>query len=89
MSRSRDLVSYCRTRFDGAELIRATNRLVEFTGPALVLWSANPVMPASHGEQLAALLPKGELRHVEDAYVLVKLDQPERTAREIGSFLTS
>jgi pimeloyl-ACP methyl ester carboxylesterase len=85
----RDLVKYCRTKFESAELIRATNRLADFTGPALVLWSANPVMPADHGDRLAALLPNGELRHVNDAYVLVMLDQPEPTAKEIGAFLRS
>jgi pimeloyl-ACP methyl ester carboxylesterase len=84
-----DLVKYCRTKFDGADLIRATNSLKDFTGPALVLWSRNPVMPAEHGDRLAALLPEGQLRHVDDAYVLVMLDQPERTAREIGAFLNS
>jgi pimeloyl-ACP methyl ester carboxylesterase len=84
----RDLTKYCRTRFDRADLIRATNRLAEFRGPALVLWSDNPVMPAEHGERLAALLPEGRLRHIDDAYVLVMLDQPERTATEIGAFLT-
>ncbi len=84
-----DLVKYCRTKFDGADLIRATNRLADFTGPALVLWSRNPVMPAEHGDRLAALLPKGQLRLVDDAYVLVMLDQPEHTAREIGAFLNS
>jgi pimeloyl-ACP methyl ester carboxylesterase len=85
----RDLVKYCRTKFDGADLIRATNRLAEFTGPALVLWSRNPVMPADHGERLAALLPEAQLRHVDDAYVLVMLDQPEQTAERIGEFLRS
>jgi pimeloyl-ACP methyl ester carboxylesterase len=44
-------------------------------------------MPAGHGDRLAALLPHGELRQVQDAYVLVMLDQPEQTAREIGAFL--
>jgi pimeloyl-ACP methyl ester carboxylesterase len=83
----RDLVKYCRTKFDGKDLTRATNRLADFTGPALVLWSENPVMPAGHGDRLAALLPHGELRQVQDAYVLVMLDQPEQTAREIGAFL--
>ena len=68
-------------------LIRATNRLAEFDGPALVLWSRNPVMPADHGERLAALLPNGQLRYVDDAYVLVMPDQPEQTAREIAAFL--
>jgi len=37
-----DLVKYCRTKFDGADLIRATNRLADFTGPALVLWEPQP-----------------------------------------------
>ena len=55
----RDLVKYCRTKFDDADLIRATNRLTDFDGAALVLWSRNPVMPADHGERLAALLPRG------------------------------
>jgi pimeloyl-ACP methyl ester carboxylesterase len=83
----RDLVKYCRTKFDGADLTRATNRLADFDGPALVLWSRNPVMPADHGDRLAALLPNGQLRYVDDAYVLVMLDQPEQTAQEIGKFL--
>jgi pimeloyl-ACP methyl ester carboxylesterase len=85
----RDLVKYCRTKFDGGEEIRATNRLADFDGPALVLWSRNPVMPAEHGERLAALLNKGRLQQVDDAYVLVMLDQPEQTAGAIGEFLTS
>jgi pimeloyl-ACP methyl ester carboxylesterase len=84
-----DLVKYCRTKFDGADLIRATNKLADFTRPALVLWSRNPVMPEDHGDRLAALLPKGQLRLVDDAYVLVMLDQPAVTAREIGAFLNS
>jgi pimeloyl-ACP methyl ester carboxylesterase len=85
----RDLVKYCRTKFDGADLIRATNRLKEFDRPALVLWSRNPVMPVDHGERLAGLLPKGRLRYVDDAYVLVMLDQPQATAQAIGEFLTT
>ncbi|HUH72312.1 MAG TPA: alpha/beta hydrolase [Mycobacterium sp.] len=84
----RDLVKYCRTRFDRADLIRATTALRKFSGPALVLWSDNPVMPAEHGQRLAALLPNGQLRQVEDAYVLTMLDQPEHTAKEIAAFLT-
>jgi pimeloyl-ACP methyl ester carboxylesterase len=84
----RDLVKYCRTKFDRTDLIRATNRLVHFAGDALVLWSRNPVMPLDHGERLAALMPNGRLHMVDDAYVLVMLDQPERTAHAIGEFLT-
>ena len=83
----RDLVKYCRTRFDKADLIRATQRLADFDGPALVLWSDNPVMPVEHGRRLADLLPHGRLMMIDDAYVLTMLDQPERTAAAIGEFL--
>jgi pimeloyl-ACP methyl ester carboxylesterase len=83
-----DLVKYGQTKFSRKELIQATNALQDFTGPALVLWSDNPVMPASHGQQLAKLLPNGQLQHVDNAYVLTMLDQPEQTAAQIGKFLT-
>ncbi|WP_101949683.1 alpha/beta fold hydrolase [Mycobacterium sp. 3519A] len=83
----RDLVKYCRTKFDDADLIRATERLSEFHGDALVLWSHNPVMPDAHAARLTDLTG-GTLRYVDDANVLVMLDQPEQTAREIGAFLT-
>jgi pimeloyl-ACP methyl ester carboxylesterase len=83
-----DLVKYCRTKFDKADLIRATKRLSDFDGDVLVLWSHNPVMPDDHATQLAGLTG-GTLRYVDDANVLVMLDQPEQTAREIGAFLTA
>jgi pimeloyl-ACP methyl ester carboxylesterase len=83
----RDLVKYCRTRFDKADLVRATNNLKGFDGDVLVLWSRNPVMPNDHATRLAELTG-GTLRYVDDANVLVMLDQPEQTAREIGAFLT-
>ena len=82
----RDLVKYCRTKFDKADLIRATNRLADFDGDVLVLWSRNPVMPDDHAMRLAELTG-GTLRYVDDANVLIMLDQPEQTAREIGAFL--
>jgi pimeloyl-ACP methyl ester carboxylesterase len=82
-----DLVKYCRTKFDKADLIRATNRLADFDGGVLVLWSRNPVMPDDHATRLADLTG-GTLRYIDDANVLVMLDQPEQTALEIGAFLT-
>jgi pimeloyl-ACP methyl ester carboxylesterase len=83
----RDLVKYCRTKFDKADLIRATNRLADFDGDVLVLWSRNPVMPDDHARRLAELTG-GTLRYVDDANVLVMLDQPQQTAREIGAFVS-
>jgi pimeloyl-ACP methyl ester carboxylesterase len=82
----RDLVKYCRTKFVDADLVRATERLAAFDGDVLVLWSHNPVMPDDHARRLADLA-NGSLRYVDDANVLIMLDQPEQTAREIGSFL--
>lgn len=81
-----DLVKYCRTKFDKADLIRATSRLADFDGDVLVLWSRNPVMPDDHATRLAELTG-GTLRYVDDANVLVMLDQPEQTARAIDEFL--
>jgi pimeloyl-ACP methyl ester carboxylesterase len=84
----RDLIKYCRTRFDKADLIRATERLTDFHGDTLVLWSHNPVMPDDHAERLATLTG-GSLRYIDDANVLVMLDQPEQTAKAIEEFLTA
>ena len=82
-----DLVKYCRTKFDKPDLIRATNRLADFDGEVLVVWSRNPVMPDGHATRLVELTG-GTLRYVDDANVLVMLDQPQQAAREIGAFLT-
>jgi pimeloyl-ACP methyl ester carboxylesterase len=84
----RDLLKYSRTTFDAADLVRATERLADFGGEVLVLWSRNRVMPVAHAERLAELTG-GTLRYIDDAKVLVMLDQPEQTAREIGAFLTT
>lgn len=83
----RDLLKYARTKFDKADLVRATERLADFTGDVLVLWGHNRVMPDAHAVRLADLTG-GTLRHIDDAKVLIMLDQPEQTARELGAFLT-
>ncbi len=83
----RDLIKYCRTRFDTAELVRATESLAGFAGEVLVLWTHNRVMPDAHAQRLAELTG-GRLRYIDDASVLVMLDQPQQTAAAIGRFLT-
>jgi pimeloyl-ACP methyl ester carboxylesterase len=82
----RDLVKYCRTKFVKPDLIRDTERLAAFDGDVLVLWSHNPVMPDDHAARLAGLT-NGTLRYVDDAHVLIMLDRPVQTAREIEAFL--
>lgn len=82
----RDVLKYSRTKFDKSDLVRATKRLADFPGDVLVLWSRNRVMPVAHAEALAELT-SGTLCYVDDAKVLIMLDQPEETARAIGGFL--
>lgn len=83
----RDLLKYTRTRFDKRDLARATEAVTRFRGDVLVLWSRNRVMPEAHAARLAELTG-AELRYVDDAKVLVMLDQPEQTAAELTAFLS-
>ncbi|MBF6182870.1 alpha/beta fold hydrolase [Nocardia otitidiscaviarum] len=85
----RDLLSYTRSGFRKADLIANTEALRNFSGDALVLWSAaGRVMPREHGRRLADLLPRGRLVEIEDAYVLSMLDRPDAVAAAMTSFLT-
>jgi pimeloyl-ACP methyl ester carboxylesterase len=86
----RDLLAYCRGRFDKAALIADTEALRRFQGDVLVLWSPdNRVMPPAHGRQLAALMPRARYAEIPGAYVLSALDEPDAVARTMGAFLTS
>jgi pimeloyl-ACP methyl ester carboxylesterase len=84
----RDLLTYCRSNFDGPTLTRHTEALRGFGGEALVLWSPdNKVMPPEHGHRLAELLPRARYAEVPGAYVLSMIDEPETVASEISQFL--
>jgi pimeloyl-ACP methyl ester carboxylesterase len=64
--------------------------LADFEKPALVVWAPeDQMMPAEHGRQLADLLPDGRLVEIEDSYTLVPLDQPQRLAGALRSFIAS
>ena len=78
----RDTRRYIRgTREGRRRLVAATRELGRFGGPVTVVWAAEDrVMPMSEGEALAAAFPRSRLVIVEDSYVLVPLDQPERLA---------
>jgi pimeloyl-ACP methyl ester carboxylesterase len=85
----RDLLEYATSDFVKTDLIANTEALQHFSGEALVLWSsAGKVMPREHGRRLAALLPKGRLIEIDDAYVLSMLDRPEAVAAAMTAFLT-
>lgn len=86
----RDTSAYCRSRFDGAELIRKTEALARFTGDVLVLWSPdNRVMPPEHGRRLAKLIPRARYAEVPNSYVLSMIDQPATLAAELAHFLAT
>ena len=64
--------------------------LADFQKPALVVWAPeDQMMPAEHGRQLADLLPDGHLVEIEDSCTLVPLDQPQRLAGALRSFIAS
>ncbi|WP_067465255.1 alpha/beta fold hydrolase [Nocardia amamiensis] len=84
----RDLLAYTRSGFRTRELIAHTEALRNFSGDALILWSAaGKVMPREHGRRLAELIPRGRLVEIDDAYVLSMLDQPAAVAEAMSAFL--
>jgi pimeloyl-ACP methyl ester carboxylesterase len=77
-----DARKYIRQTRDGRRRLRAASEhLGEFTGPVTLVWAKEDrVMPMSEGQGLAAAFPNSRLKLVEDSYVLVPLDQPQRMA---------
>jgi pimeloyl-ACP methyl ester carboxylesterase len=76
----RDALRYIRSTREGRRrLVAATRELGRFVGPVTIVWAAEDrVMPMSEGEALAAAFPRSRLVIIDDSYVLVPLDQPER-----------
>ena len=69
-------------------LVAASENLVKFDRPALVIWAADDkVMPPDHGRRLADLLPQGRLTVIPDSYTLLPLDQPIEFANAVEAFL--
>lgn len=67
--------------------------IAAFRGPVTVLYVQSPLIPLSP-EQLDsayrtafAALPQAKLRRIDDSYHFVMLDQPERFADEVRTFL--
>jgi pimeloyl-ACP methyl ester carboxylesterase len=85
----RDARRYIRSTREGRRrLVAATRELGRFGGPVTVVWAAEDrVMPMREGETLAAGFPRSRLVIVEDSYVLVPLDQPERLAELIRAHM--
>lgn len=71
-----------------SQTLEAARLLPGFGKPALVVWSAERtrIYPLAHGERLARLLD-ARLEIVDDSYIYVPEDQPERLAALLGEFL--
>ena len=71
-----------------SQTLEAARALPSFGRPAMVVWCTERALiyPARHARRLAELLD-ARLEWVEDSYVYVPEDQPERLAGLIAEFL--
>jgi pimeloyl-ACP methyl ester carboxylesterase len=84
----RDLAAYGLSTPPHGVLREWAERNRAFPGPVLVAWAAEDrVMPAAHGERLAALYPQGRLVTIDDSRTLVPEDQPAALTAAIRGFL--
>jgi pimeloyl-ACP methyl ester carboxylesterase len=84
----RDLAKYAGP-IDPSEYTRVAARLVAFDKPTLIVWGKDDrVMPPEHGRRLAALLPDSRLVELDDCGTLISLDQPERLAEAVRTFVS-
>lgn len=85
----RDVAKFVRT-VSPAVTLRVAEELKSFDRPTLLLWTPEDrFFPVSLAKRLAADLPNARLELIDDAYVFVAEDQPERVAREIARFVAT
>jgi pimeloyl-ACP methyl ester carboxylesterase len=68
-------------------MVRAGERLPEFTKPALIAWSEDDkFFPLEDGRRLAAALPGSQLEVIARSRTFSMIDQPDRLADLIFGF---
>ena len=83
----RDVLSFL-ARIDHADTIAAAPALKSFGRPALVAWTrGDRVFPLKDGRRLASDL-SAQLEIIDDTRTFIPLDQPERLAELIRTFVT-
>jgi len=71
-----------------SDTLAAAGKLRSFHGPCMVMWSRHDqVFPRRDAIRLAQLLPRCELRWIEDSYTFSSLDNPARTTKLVLEFL--
>jgi pimeloyl-ACP methyl ester carboxylesterase len=72
-----------------ADMVRASEGVSAFQGPALVAWAADDrFFPRAHGERLAELLPEGRFELVPRSRTFIPEDNPTRLVELLAAFLT-
>jgi len=71
-----------------ASLLDVSTRLGAFTRPVLLLWgTGDRFFKLSLGRRLAQAFPDARLIEVEGGHTFLPLDEPDRIASEISTFL--
>ncbi|MDH3654038.1 MAG: alpha/beta hydrolase [Myxococcales bacterium] len=85
----RDVAKFSRTVSPSVTL-QVAKELRSFDRPVLLLWTPEDrFFPLSLAERFVEELPNARLVAIDDAYVFVAEDQPERVAREISRFVAT
>jgi len=70
------------------DMMRASDGVSAFRGPALVAWAADDrFFPRAHGERLAELLPRSRFELVERSRTFIPEDNPSRLVELLEEFL--
>jgi pimeloyl-ACP methyl ester carboxylesterase len=68
--------------------LEAAEKLASFDRPALLAWAPeDPIFKLSYAERLAETIPDARIETIPDAKTFVSLDQPQRLAEVIGTFV--
>jgi len=82
-----DVVAFIK-QMNATDTLAAAERLRHFDGPSMVMWSRHDrIFPRRDAQRLADLLPRCQLRWIDDAYTFASLDNPARMTELILEFL--
>jgi pimeloyl-ACP methyl ester carboxylesterase len=83
----RDAIKVLRG-IDKRYTIEAAERLREFDRPTLIAWAPEDrFFKFRYAERLAEAIPNSRLERIEDSWTFASVDQPERLAELISSFV--
>lgn len=86
----RDLAKYALSAPPKQQLLEIATKAAQFSGPVLVVWATEDrMMPRAHGRRLAEAFPDARLLEIDDSYILLAEDQPEKLTAAIEEFLIS